>query len=492
MLRKSEKRLTNEFKYLQNNPLPNIKILLIKDNIYKWLIELIGPNNSPYKGGIFYFVLDFPTNYPFKPSDTPLFISKVIHPCIHYDGYLCPCTYDEVTNSWSPTHKVADIIEKIYNLFVNVNFYNDCHRSFNISNCGYEGKNEELNNKCIERVKDSIIKEDFKNYSFNGKKYSGELKKYLGDFFKENVEIHYTILNEIGYGAIGRVFKAINYYGIPNAIKIINKNKIKESLNDIYINDQNKIEKEYIKYIENLHNESSIMRECSFCNNSIYYFDCYENENEFAIVMELCDENLLSLIKRKKEFKKEEIYDILIQLNNIFKIMKEKNIIHRDLKPENILIKYHNEEKTMYNIKLSDYSSSKKLTNLKEKCKTINGSMLTMAPEVLNGEEYNYKCDLWSLGIIIYLLVFGQYPYNGDTEIATLRQIEKFDKYGQKKILKHTEDKLLDNLIFSLLVKDPENRLSWKEYFNHPFFIQNKEEKEKKNHELIMDFINKK
>ena len=479
-MRKSEKRLTNEFKNLQNNPLPNIKAFLIKDNIYKWLIELIGPDNTPYKGGIFYFALDFPDNYPFIPPNTPLFISKVIHPCIHYNGYLCPYTYDDVTNVWSPTNKVANIIEKIYALFVNANFYNNCSKSFNISqfsmdslfgfNYSYKGNLEEFTSKCIERVKDSIIKEEFKNYSFEGKKYySNELKKLLGDFFKENVKIHYTILNEIGKGAVGTVFKAENkYIGIPNAIKIINKKDIKESLDHKYINDQNTIEEEYNKYINNIHNEISIMRECSFCNNSIGYSDCYENENEFAIVMELCDENLLSLIKRKKEFKKEEIYDILFQLNNIFKLMEEKNIIHRDLKPENILILYLNKEKTRYKIKLSDYSQSKKLTNLKEKCKTITGSMLTMAPEVLNGEEYNYKCDLWSLGIIIYLLVFGKYPYNGDTEIAILNQI---DNSGQR-LLNHAKDEQLDNLIFSLIVRDPEKRLSWKEYFNHPFFIQ--------------------
>ena len=61
---------------------------------------------------------------------------------------------------------------------------------------------------------------------------------------------------------------------------------------------------------------------------------------------------------------------------------------------------------------MSDYRASKKLTNLKQKCKAITGTILTMASEVLNEEEYNYKYDLWSLGIIIYLLVFGNYPNN--------------------------------------------------------------------------------
>ena len=85
-----------------------------------------------------------------------------------------------------------------------------------------------------------------------------------------------------------------------------------------------------------------------------------------------------------------------------------------------------------------------------------------MAPEILNNEEYNNKCDLWSIGIIIYQLFFNDFSYKGENECALLNQINNF---GQK-ILKSTSDKDLDNLIKRLLEKDSRKRITWEEFFN--------------------------
>ena len=123
--------------------------------------------------------------------------------------------------------------------------------------------------------------------------------------------------------------------------------------------------------------------------------------------MELCDKNLSQLLKEKKEkdkryFNSEEIFKIMKQLNNTFKIMIENKIIHRDLKLENILIK---KEKGQNIIKLTDYGCSKRMISLSNYGNTLNvGTVAYMAPEVLKGEDYNYKADLWSIGIIIYKL----------------------------------------------------------------------------------------
>ena len=90
------------------------------------------------------------------------------------------------------------------------------------------------------------------------------------------------------------------------------------------------------------------MKICSINNNnSVKCYEYFNNKDNFVIIMELCDENLLQLLNKRlknenKGFNSEEIYEIMNQLNNTFKIMKEKNIIHRDLKLENILIKYNN------------------------------------------------------------------------------------------------------------------------------------------------------
>ena len=106
------------------------------------------------------------------------------------------------------------------------------------------------------------------------------------------------------------------------------------------------------------------MKECEN-KNSVKLYEYYDSEEQFIIVMELCDENLKDFCKRKKEtFNINEIYNLLIQLNNAFKIMKKNKIVHRDLKLENILIKYENIEKNNYTFKLTDYGISKKYTTL--------------------------------------------------------------------------------------------------------------------------------
>ena len=81
---------------------------------------------------------------------------------------------------------------------------------------------------------------------------------------------------------------------------------------------------------------------------------------------------------------------------------------------------------------------------------SVNGALLYMAPEILRGEEYNYKCDLWNIGIIIYNLYFGIFPYPGQNENAIINKIEQL---GNKE-LKETDNKELDDLIKNLLEKD--------------------------------------
>ena len=114
---------------------------------------------------------------------------------------------------------------------------------------------------------------------------------------------------------------------------------------------------------------------------------------------------------------------------------------------------------------MTDYSFSKKLT-FSLLCTTHVGTVVTMAPEILEGDKkYDNKCDLWSIGVIIYQLLFKEYPYTGNTEYSLYKNIKKL---GQKK-LKHTIDDKLNDLIRRLLVPNPKERISWEEYFNHPF-----------------------
>ena len=290
----------------------------------------------------------------------------------------------------------------------------------------------------------------------------------MSDRTKRDYKEYYEIIKLIDSGAYGKVYKGRDKTTKElRAIKVISLEKIKDNLLSQY--GTNEIEEQLNLCINGFIEEFNNMKKCSNNNNnSVRCYEYFNNKNNFVIIMELCDNNLLQLLnKRIKEkgegFNIEEIYDIMIQLNNTFKRMKENNIIHRDLKLENILIKYIDKEK--YIIKLSDYGCSKRLISLSRNCNTYSGTLLYMSPEILKGEEYNYKCDLWSIGIIIYRLIYGKSPYIGDKDIAL---INKIDKLGNK-IIK-IENEVLNNLVKRLLEKDPKKRINWEEYFKHPFF----------------------
>ena len=208
-----------------------------------------------------------------------------------------------------------------------------------------------------------------------------------------NYNDFFEIKKEIGNGPFSTV-KIAKVKGKEKyvAIKIVDKEKIKLGLRNEYFKQD--IEEEYYK-TANLENEVKYMKICGKNNeNSVKYYQHFETDNEFAIVMELCNLNLVELIKIKKDFKLSEIYDLLCQINNTFKIMKEKNIAHRDLKLQNILVKYENKEKTKFIYKITDYGISKEFLSLSQRFTSKVGTVNFMAPEVLNGEKYDIECDL--------------------------------------------------------------------------------------------------
>jgi serine/threonine-protein kinase ULK/ATG1 len=147
--------------------------------------------------------------------------------------------------------------------------------------------------------------------------------------------------------------------------------------------------------------------------------------------------------------------------------MNETGQVFIDLRLKNILIKFTNEKKNDYIVKLKltdDTGLTKQFQNL-DKSQEDNEHIHTDAPEILNKEDFNEKSDLWSLGVIIYFLYFKEYPYEGKSSSEILAQIKK----GQSK-LKKSGNSDLDDLIRGLLKEKPENRIDWMQYFTHQFF----------------------
>ena len=261
-----------------------------------------------------------------------------------------------------------------------------------------------------------------------------------------NIWEKYKQICKIGYGTYGKVYKVQNIEtGEYFAMKEIEKEKF-EGRED------------------KLLNEVEIMKKIN-TENSVLINEVINNKEYLYIIMDLCEYDLENYIKRrKKPISINEIKEVLNQLNNVFKIMNDKKIIHRDLKPSNILISLDRLDKCL--IKLSDYGSSK-FNNLSNTItNTINGTPITMAPEILNGENYSFKSDIWSLGIIIYFMLNKKYPYNGKNEVTLLKDI------NSGKRLKLSNDDKLNDLINKMLKININERISWDEYFNHPFFQQ--------------------
>lgn len=256
----------------------------------------------------------------------------------------------------------------------------------------------------------------------------------------------YNFVKELGKGSFGSVLLGCDQYNRFYAIKRINRKMIQS--NDYLF-------KSFQKEIE-------IMKICK-SNYSVQLYEQRESVNYYNLIMELCDDDLENvLMKQIYPFNTEKIRIILEQLNDVFAILYREKIMHRDLKLKNIFIKYTNKQTNDFDVKLGDFGFSKickeGVTN------TILGTPITMAPEIMKGEPYSFKADLWSVGVIVYQLYTKEYPYFGNSINEILAAVYS----GPPRII--PSDPLLRDLLSKLLEIDKNKRLSWEEYFNHPFF----------------------
>ena len=279
----------------------------------------------------------------------------------------------------------------------------------------------------------------------------------------------YNLKKEIGYGSFWRVYlgedpKTKELY----AIKRVDKRQLQQS---------QYLEKAFWKEVE-------IMRKIQ-SPYSVKLYNVLPSLHYFNMVEELCDGDLYTeLMKRQNGFSTEEVRRIMIQLNDAFAKMQKHKIVHRDLKVQNIFIKYTTRPE--FDVKLGDYGFSKELSD--DITATKLGTPATMAPEILMNRAYTSKADLWSIGVIIYHLLFKDLPFKGRNEGMILQNIL------HNNIPRNPTDQLLNDLIHRLLVVDPKKRITWKDYFAHPFFgntpryIEVPEQEEKIDNELLKQY----
>ena len=274
----------------------------------------------------------------------------------------------------------------------------------------------------------------------------------------------------LGRGSFGIVYlvkhKELSRYFAMKVIKKTSKNKEEE---------------------ENLMNEINILRKLDH-PNILKITDFYPLKTEYNIITEYCQEGeLFDEIKAHAPFNEILTAWYMRQILSAVSYCHSMNIIHRDLKPENILI-VKRVKSGFHPIKIIDFGTAKVFQKEKSEHLLI-GSAYYIAPEVLS-RNYSELCDLWSCGVIMYILLTGRPPFNGINEEEIMKKI----KEGNYDLSKYpwgiiSED--AKNLVKGLLQIDPKKRYSAQEALNHKWFQSEKIKTNKSAYDIKHRQVNK-
>lgn len=204
--------------------------------------------------------------------------------------------------------------------------------------------------------------------------------------------------------------------------------------------------------------------------NIVKLFEYFSDTDKYYLIMEFCKGgDLFELIKKKKKFSELSAGYIMYQIfRALIYCHNTHHLIHRDIKPENIVVfRQNNAEDDLYDVKLIDFGISK-IFNKSENDNKVKGSLNYIAPEVLK-HKYDEKCDIWSCGVILYILVIGKYPFMGKDKNEILKNIEHGNYTFPEGFVDKSSQEIRD-LIQQCLQVNPSLRISAKEALNHPFF----------------------
>ncbi len=242
-------------------------------------------------------------------------------------------------------------------------------------------------------------------------------------------------------------------------IDIITKNKIKKVFLAERISDQEKIIIKEINLLNLDEQQKNIITQegiifLNLKHDGVVNFEEFHIENnEVYIIMEYCEEDLSKKIQRQKilkqYFEEKQIIDWFIEICEGIKFIHDKKIQYKNLNPENIFLTKDN------HIKLGDFGIDKYLNQTNGKISI--GSYLS--PEMIKGENYNYKNDIWNLGIILYELTQLKHPFE-DKEISYENKIKKIEKGEFFEFINTNYSVKILNLIQSLLKVNPNERLN--------------------------------
>ncbi|EPS59727.1 hypothetical protein M569_15078, partial [Genlisea aurea] len=270
--------------------------------------------------------------------------------------------------------------------------------------------------------------------------------------FCKNFVGHYELGEEVGRGHFGFTCSARgkkgNLKGRDVAVKVIPKSKMTTAI-----------------AIEDVRREVKILRALTGHRNLVEFYEAYEDGENVYVVMELCKggELLDRILSRGGKYSEEDAKVVMVQILSVVSYCHLQGVVHRDLKPENFLFTLKDDHSPLKAIDfgLSDYVKPD------ERLNDIVGSAYYVAPEVLH-RSYGTEADMWSIGVIAYILLCGSRPFWARTESGIFRAVLKADPSFEES---PWPDLSLDAVDFvkRLLNKDYRKRLTAAQALCHPW-----------------------
>jgi calcium-dependent protein kinase len=273
-------------------------------------------------------------------------------------------------------------------------------------------------------------------------------ENFTGGSCSEVYEVHGT--SKLGKGSYGSVYLATHRVtGDERAVKVMNVDRITSY------------------YLRKLHTEIAILKSLDH-PNIIKLQDVFFGKRSVYIVTDLCrGGELFELLNSGKNqgfvFREDRASKLMRDMLSAVHYLHERGIVHRDLKLENFLFEDHHANSPLI---LIDFGLSKHFFR-EEKLTQKVGSCYYTAPEVLNG-NYDFRCDLWSLGVLCYMLLSGSPPFYGKSVEDVYNAILTKEASFADKKFKHVSNACMD-FMKRLLVRDPRHRMTTGEALLHPF-----------------------
>ncbi|XP_036410108.1 death-associated protein kinase 3-like [Megalops cyprinoides] len=274
----------------------------------------------------------------------------------------------------------------------------------------------------------------------------------MASFRQEDVELYYEMDEELGSGQFAIVRRCREKStGAEYAAKFIKKRRLSSSRRGVSR--------------EEIEREVNILREIQH-SNIITLHDVFENKTDVILILELVSGGeLFDFLAEKESLTEEEATQFLKQILDGVYYLHSKHIAHFDLKPENIMLL--DKDVPSPRIKLIDFGIAHQIKAGNE-FKNIFGTPEFVAPEIVNYEPLGLEADMWSIGVITYILLSGASPFLGESKQETLTNISAVNYDFDEEYFSSTSE-LAKDFIRRLLVKDPKKRMTIQDSLEHPW-----------------------